>query len=654
MTANDAEKVKKKAALRYNEYYDLQSVFDRLYDLSKKGVNHYNLMELILSEKNILLAYRSIKNNDGSNTPGTNDTTISDIAKMDVDKFVGMVRDRMENYYPQPVRRVEIEKPGGGTRPLGIPSMEDRICQECIKQILEPIVESKFYEHSYGFRPERDTHDAIARFEHLAFSGYHFVVDIDIKSFFDSVNHGKLLKQLWTLGIRDKKLLSIISRMLKAEIKGIGIPEKGTPQGGILSPLLSNVCLNELDWWIASQWSEFPSKRTYASNDGKFQALRGTKLKEIRIVRYADDFKIMCKNYQTAQKIFIATKKWLSERLSLEISMDKSKITNLKMNYSEFLGFKLKVKKGKAKKYTNRSHMKDNAKAKVISKVKKAIKKMQKNPKAENVDKYNSTVLGMHNYYQIATMVNKDFAEISYIVNKSLKCRTKQIRSKSGHVSEAYKKFYGKSGCKKIFVAGKILFPVSAIKFKPATKYSQEICRFTAKGRAKIHTSLKFDNSIMVYLMSNPIRNESTEYNDNRISLYAGQRGKCCVTGNYLQIGNMQAHHKTPREAGGTDEYANLCWVMTDVHRLIHATVPETIEYYKNMLKLNKTSLKKLNKLRALAGNDMINDKLVIDGTPCEAKVSRTVLGEGKAGNSDTVGLPIATDEHTFRSWDTP
>jgi len=123
MTANDAEKVKKKTALRHNEYYDMQSTFDKLYDRGKKNVNHYNLMELILSEKNILLAYRSIKNNDGSETPGTNSTTIKDITEMDVDKFVEMVRDRMKNYCPQPVRRVEIEKPGGGTRPLGIPTM---------------------------------------------------------------------------------------------------------------------------------------------------------------------------------------------------------------------------------------------------------------------------------------------------------------------------------------------------------------------------------------------------------------------------------------------------------------------------------------------------------------------------------------------------
>lgn len=116
------------------------------------------------------------------------------------------------------------------------------------------------------------------------------MVDIDVKGFFDNINHAKLLKQLWALGIRDKSLLKVISKMLKAEIEGVGIPEKGTPQGGILSPLLANVVLNELDWWIASQWEVHKTKYAYkpykGSNAGMYEALRNTNLKEIHMVRY--------------------------------------------------------------------------------------------------------------------------------------------------------------------------------------------------------------------------------------------------------------------------------------------------------------------------------------------------------------------------------
>jgi group II intron reverse transcriptase/maturase len=235
-------KSKKKQALRNNEYYDMQKTMDKLHDqaLPKgKGKTHYfnDLLAIILKKENIELAYRNIKRNKGSKTKGVNETTIEDIAKKEIPEYMEEITKRMENYQPQAVRRVEIEKDNGSKRPLGIPTMEERIVQQCIKQVLEPIAEAKFYKHSYGFRPNRSTHHAIARFQSLAHSGYQHVVDIDIKGFFENVNHGKLIKQLWSMGIREKALLKIISKMLKAPIKGVGIPEKGTPQGWHPIPL---------------------------------------------------------------------------------------------------------------------------------------------------------------------------------------------------------------------------------------------------------------------------------------------------------------------------------------------------------------------------------------------------------------------------------
>ena len=191
--------------------------------------------------------------------------------------------------------------------------------------------------------------------------GLHFEVDIDIKGFFDNVNHSKLIKQMWTMGIRDKQLICIIKAMLKAPIimpdGKIEYPERGTPQGGILSPLLSNIVLNELDWWISSQWEYIPTKYEYqlrTNKDGTvikshtYRALRKSQLKEMYIVRYADDFKIFCRKRSDADKVFVAVKQWLQDRLKLQISEEKSKVINLRKHYSEYLGFKLKaVKKGK-------------------------------------------------------------------------------------------------------------------------------------------------------------------------------------------------------------------------------------------------------------------------------------------------------------------
>lgn len=336
----------KRQKLRNNEYYDFQKVQDDLYTKSQNGYVFKDLMSKIISEANILLAYRNIKKNTGSNTKGTDGKTIASLAKLESKYLIELVKRKLENYQPQKVKRVEIPKPDGKTRPLGIPTISDRLVQQCILQVMEPICEAKFYKQSYGFRPLRSTKHAIARAYFLAQkANLHYVVDIDIKGFFDNIDHGKLLKQIWTLGIRDKSLLAIISKLLKAEIEGIGIPTKGTPQGGIISPLLANIALNEYDHWIKSQWEEMKTRFTYSLRGDRNVRLKKTNLKEVYIVRYADDFKLFCRNHSDAVKIFEATKKWLKERLKLEISPEKSKIVNLWKNYSDFLGIKLKVTK---------------------------------------------------------------------------------------------------------------------------------------------------------------------------------------------------------------------------------------------------------------------------------------------------------------------
>ena len=598
----------------------MQDIQDRLYMQSSKGTKFTHLMEIITSEKNILLAYRNIKKNSGSSTKGVDGRNISYLASLEPDTLIKLVQTKLKNYFPNKVRRVEIPKPDGKLRPLGIPTIIDRLIQQCILQVLEPICEAKFYKHSYGFRPLRSTKHAISRAYFLAQkNNLHYVVDVDIKGFFDNINHGKLIKQLWTLGIRDKSLIAVISKMLKAQIENIGIPDKGTPQGGILSPLLANVVLNEFDWWINSQWENIPAKyqykpRIYQNGEldysNKYTALKATNLKEVYIVRYADDFKLFCRNHQDAVKLFEATKQWLKNRLHLEVSKEKSRIVNLRKNYSDFLGIKFKVhrkgkKSNKDTKWVAKSHIQDKTLNKIKTNVRKHITNIQK-PKVNlelAIDLYNSFVIGTHNYYNCATNCNIDMAKLSNQTRTKIFVRLKSRRvNKSDKLPDYIKKVYGKSEMLRM-IGNKPLLPLSYVQHSKLMNFSQASI-YNPIDRDKIHNTQKVaDYKIIKYLIENPIQGQSTEYNDNRISLYIGQLGKCAVTKEELEVGNMECHHIQPKSLGGLDNYNNLVLITKEVHKLIHSTQMETINKYLKYVPTDKVTLEKLNKSRTRAGN---------------------------------------------------
>ena len=549
-----AQKAKKKSKLRHAEYYDMQKTFDSLYADSKSGEVFGHLMDIISAPSNIKLAFRNIKGNDGSHTAGTDGRTIESLAVMPEDKFVKLIQKQFRRYEPKAVKRVEIPKPNGKMRPLGIPCIIDRIVQQCILQVMEPICEAKFYEHSYGFRPCRSAENAISYAYGLAQRNkLHYVVDVDVKGLFDNVDHRKLLKQIWTLGIRDTKLIQIIKAMLKAPIEmpdgETVLPSKGTPQGGILSPLLANIVLNELDWWIASQWDEMvrhmkhPCKVTYYPNGAEkkcnsYTALKKSNLKEMRIVRYADDFKIFCRTKEDAEKTYYAVKDWLWKRLKLEVSDEKSKVTNLRKRDSEFLGFRIKLRR-KSNSWVITSNVCDKAIHRISKEMADSVKAIQSSKTAEeislNVGDYNAKVIGVQDYYCIATRVNLNFSDIARPINGQLLHRIDGIK-KQGEIKNRYlRKRYGKSKQMR-WIGETPLVPLAYVQFKIPMRKSRKINPYTSEGRAEIHDNLRVDVNSMLWLMRHPISTESVRYNDNRVSLYAGQDGKCAITGKKLDV----------------------------------------------------------------------------------------------------------------------
>lgn len=615
--------------LRYAEYYNLQKTFDNLYKNSCHKKHFPGLMDLILSEENILLAYRNLKTNKGSNTPGTDNLTIKDIGKLTPQEVVKKVKfiliESNHGYRPKPVRRKDIPKNGqpDKTRPLGIPCIWDRLIQQCIKQVLEPICEARFSENSHGFRPNRSVEHAIAStYRMIQQSKLHFVVELDIKGFFDNVNHSKLIRQLWAMGIHDKKLIFIIKRILRAPIKmpcgKIIIPDKGTPQGGIISPLLANVVLNEFDHWIESQWQNHPVTNKYSSrinsngsiNKGNgYEAMKKTGLKEMRIVRYADDARIFCRTMDQAEKTKIAIIQWLKERLKLQVSEEKTRIVNVRKKEMEFLGFRIGTYRKKNRRVV-KSRMNKKALLSAQKKLKGQLKEIAsqdvKKPTVERTRRYNSMVAGIQNYYSIATNISIDCAyldrQLGIIINNRLGANNSRNRlAKTGRELSPYEqKRYGKSRMLRFDKAtDEPLYPIGYIKHKNPMAKRLVACSYTEIGRETIHKNLKLNVPLLHKLMNQPLTFRTIEYADNRISKFSGQWGKCAVTGKEFQtVEDIHCHHILPKHLGGSDKYENLILVLDTVHILIHAINQNVIGEYLNILKLSKRCLEKLNTLR--------------------------------------------------------
>lgn len=615
--------------LRHAEYYAMQETFDELYAMSKEGKKFTSLMDVVLSRENILLAYRNIKANSGSKTAGTDNLTIKDIGCMTPDEMVERVRfivmGSKHGYRPKAVRRKDIPKPYDPTktRPLGIPCIWDRLVQQCLKQVMEPICEAKFSDNSYGFRPNRSVEHAIqSTYKMIQNTHLHYVIEFDIKGFFDNVNHSKLIKQIWAMGIQDKRLIYILKQILTAPIKmpngSVVHPTKGTPQGGIISPLLANIVLNELDRWIESQWQSNPVARKYSVKINKngsedrghgYEAMKRTKMKEMYIVRYADDFRVFCRTKNAALNTKIAITQWMSERLRLEVSQEKTRIVNVKRRYSVFLGFKIKAQK-KGEKYVVTSHISDKQlerqRQKLVEQAKKVAKPKKGRTELDEIKLYNAMVMGCQNYYRIATNVSKDCSSLLRSVMTIFKNRLHNQRlKKTGRVlTPDEKKRYGKSNALRFMAGtGEPVYPIGYVQHKHPIAKKRAICSYTPEGRVGLHDNLKINKSLLYQLMRQPLYGRSVEYADNRISLFSAQWGKCAVTGHEFEsLQEIHCHHLIPKSKGGSDKYENLVLVTEPVHRLIHATCREVIDKYLKLLGLNEQEIEKINSLRIKIG----------------------------------------------------
>lgn len=401
---------------------ELKKIQDEMYRITSKCIESKEipkfkgLVEIMSSEVVIMTAIHNIKANKGSKTPGIDQKIIDkDYLQKDYYEVVTDIQNSFTNYKPDMVRRKWIPKPGKQEkRQLGIPTIKDRIVQECVRLIIEPILEAQFFQHSYGFRPWRDTHMALERVKDQVHRiGYYWIVEGDISRFFDNVNHTILIKKLYHMGIADRRILMIIKEMLKAGIMDeCKKNELGTPQGGIISPILANVYLHQMDKWITREWENKVTQNNYSSKRNQYQSLhRYSNLKPAYLIRYADDWILLTDSKEHAEKWKYRISKFLETNLKLKLSDEKTLITNIKEKPIHFVGFTYKVikepsmRKGYKPVVRPQQERIDKKLLEIIQDIKMLRLPMTKENLIESISKINSKIRGIINYYSAANMV---------------------------------------------------------------------------------------------------------------------------------------------------------------------------------------------------------------------------------------------------------
>ena len=400
----------------------LREIQDKLYQHSKEvyyagGRPAFKgLLEIMSAEVTIITAIHNIKSNRGSETPGVDFKTMRrDYLQHSHSWVIRDIQSAFKHFEPQKIRRVYIDKPGKSEkRPLGIPTIRDRIVQECMRIVLEPIFEAQFSAHSYGFRPMRDAPMALERVQFLTYhTGYHWIVEGDISKCFDRIDHTILLKRLYHMGVKDRRVLQIVKAMLKAGVMdGCEVNEEGTPQGGLISPLLANVYLDIMDEWITRQWETKKTQFPYRRQDTKYNALRKrTALTPGYLVRYADDFVIITDTRTHAEEWKARLQTFLQNKMKLTLSQEKTLITDVRKKHIKFLGYEFKMVRGKSRKgYISRTIPDRDRLKRKVDQIAEEIKNIPECYSREQligeINRINSKVRGIIQYNQCCTWVN--------------------------------------------------------------------------------------------------------------------------------------------------------------------------------------------------------------------------------------------------------
>ena len=567
-------------------------------------------------EVTIVTAVHNIKSNKGSKTAGVDEIKMDSYLQMPKQELIDLIQRKFHKYQPKPARRVYIPKSNGKQRPLGIPSAIDRVVQECMRIVLEPICEAQFYPHSYGFRPYRAQKHAIRDIVNVINAGCCspdqpvWAVEGDIKGCFDNINHRLLLQKLWRMGIHDKRVLSIIKAMLKAGYIESGIyyaTTIGSPQGSILSPLLSNVYLNDFDWYIGRSYMEPHRQCKHKCNDTR--RLKWSGITPKYNYRFADDWVILTSTQAEALRLKRQLTKYFRYRMKLDLSQEKTYVTDLRTDGIHFLGFVVKAERKRktpdpatwSETLVGKPFPDMNRLTKKICNLSKEVRRIglftQPNTQAAQIQYVNSIIMGLAQYLQ-PSICSAAYHAIDRRINNTALAVWKNLFPKRynqmqvplqtlcnlPHRHEGYKsktfaieiegKWFGIT-CAFITHAKYETRPFN----QHMTPYTEEGRRIYVSYRTK-HKPLPCDrpsiNTPEDILLSAYARGKgwkaNFEYFMNREYAYNRDKGKCKCCGRFFSD-NLPKHchhvnNKLPVEK--INKVSNLAWLCVPCHRMVH------------------------------------------------------------------------------------
>jgi group II intron reverse transcriptase/maturase len=396
-----------------------------------------NLSDLIHHPVWLEEAAQKVFRRSKKKAPGIDEVTVSEFRKHEAENLHQLRLElKKGTYRPQPLKRVEIPKANGAKRQLGLPCLRDKIVQEAIRMMLEPIFEVEFHDNSYGFRPHRCTRHAVTRCQQMMHSGFSWVIEGDVKACFDEISHKAILRVLREKVI-DNKFLDLMTLILKSGVMvdDLLVPTvKGVPQGGIISPLLTNAVLNKLDWFLHDQGHYGKGeKRAWES-----------KVPNIRFVRYADDWCVFLTraNKRHAEALRDKIQKFLKDTSNLELSVEKTHITHVRDGF-DFLGFHLEKGVGQKGKLVPKIKVSQKSIARIRLRLNEAARyRPSQEDIVKRIDRVSSVIRGWSNYFKIA----HNFATVAGLLDHlahwaMVKAISRKYDISSGKV---HRKFYFK------------------------------------------------------------------------------------------------------------------------------------------------------------------------------------------------------------------